>query len=187
MGRRFFELYDDVYVPRRWHLRAPVDSHGRTVDDGQFTDGRSLSIEGRLCIPVEVAGRPLDFSEAGIKIPVIHVKVASVFSELAPNDVQLFPVHIKGQPEQYLLLVATRLIRCIDERASKVQRWTPEDGRPDKVGQYYAVDHLHVEKTKVGSARVFRPEGWEIALIVSEEIKEALERIGATGVKFQEV
>jgi hypothetical protein len=55
------------------------------------------------------------------------------------------------------------------------------------VGQYYAVDDLHIDKAKVGKARVFRPEGWEVALIVAEDIKEALERMGATGARFEEV
>jgi hypothetical protein len=49
------------------------------------------------------------------------------------------------------------------------------------------VDGLHIDKTKVGEARVFRLEGWAGSLIVSENIKQALERVGATGVKFEEV
>jgi len=34
---------------------------------------------------------------------------------------------------------------------------------------------------------VFRCEGWPGALIVSGEIKDALERVGATGTRFEEV
>jgi hypothetical protein len=83
--------------------------------------------------------------------------------------------------------VATRLIRCIDEQASKVQFWTPEDGVPEKVGHYWAVDDMRIDKAKVGNAKVFRPEGWEVALIVSEEIKDAMDAMGATGTRFQEV
>jgi hypothetical protein len=119
--------------------------------------------------------------------PVVHVKVATVFSELAPDDVQLIPVDVEGQPDQYLILVATRLIRCIDEKASKVRFWTPEHGVPDKVGHSIAVDDLHIDKAKVGIAKVFRPEGWEVTLIVSEDIKDAMERMGATGTRFEEV
>lgn len=186
MPPRFFVLTDDVYVPHRWHLATPIDSHGVEVDDWQFTEGRPLQIDGRLKVPVEHAGKPLDYSEAALKIPVVHVKVASVFAELAPQDVQLIPVDVEGQPDQYLILVAIRCVRCIDEKASKVQFWKPEDGLPEKVGKYYAVDDLHVDKTKVGSARVFRPEGWLGSLIVSGDIKDALERVGATGMKFRE-
>ena len=46
---------------------------------------------------------------------------------------------------------------------------------------------MHIDKEKVGNAKVFRPEGWEVALIVSEEIKDALERLGTTWTRFEEV
>jgi hypothetical protein len=118
---------------------------------------------------------------------VIHVRVASVFAEKAPDDVQLIPVDVEGQPDQYLILVATRLIRCIDEQASRIELWTHEDGVPHKVGQYFSVRDLRIDKTKVGGTRVFRLEGWRSSLIVSEEIKDALERMGATGARFEEV
>jgi hypothetical protein len=187
MPQRFFRLSDDVSSPRRWHLGSPVDEQGHPLDDWDFTKGMPVRLQGRLSVPVEEKGNPLDYSEAGLMVPVVHARVASVFEERAPNDVQLVPVDIEGQPESYLLLVATRLIRCIDEKASRVQFWTPEDGVPHKVGTYYAVDDLHIDKAAVGQARVFRPEGWEVALIVSEDIKDALERMGATGTQFEEV
>lgn len=188
MPPRFFELHDDVSVPRRWHLKNPTGPNGREVDDPwQFTEGRPLQGQGRLTLPLEHAGSPLDFSEAGLGIPVVHVRVASVLSELAPDDVQFLPVEIAGHPEQYVLLVATRLIRCIDEKASRIRRWTQEDGIPHKVGQYRSVRGLRIDKATVGGAKVLRPEGWPGSLIVSEEIKDALQRMGATGTRFDEV
>jgi hypothetical protein len=187
MPQRFFDLADDVYVPHRWHLATPTDSQGRKVHDWDFKRGTPVHVEGRLKVPIKIAGKPLDFTEAGIRIPVVHLKVASMLAERAPGDVQLIPADIEGHPEQYLVLVATRLLRCIDEKASKVQFWTPEDGVPEKVGQYWAVDEMRIDKAKVGNAKVFRPEGWEVALVVSEEIKDAMEALGATGIRFQEV
>lgn len=165
MAKRFFELHDDVEFPNRWHLAMPRDHQNLQV----------------------TAGRPLDFTEAGLGTPVIHVRVAPIFAELAPHDVQLLSVHIEGHPDQYLMLVVTRLIRCIDEQATRIRRWTHEDGLPDMVGQYASVRNLRIDKTKVGEARIFRPEGFHVALIVSEEIKDALERVGATGTRFEEV
>jgi hypothetical protein len=187
MSQRFFRLADDVYVPRRWHLGTPTDSQGRKVHDWDFTRGAPVHVEGRLKIPIKTAGRPLDFSEAGLGVPVVHVKAASMLAERAPGDVQIIPADIEDQPDQYLVLVATRLIRCIDEKASKVQFWTAEDGVPDKVGKYWAVDDMRIDKRKVGSAKVFRPEGWSTTLIISGQIKDALERMGATGTRFEEV
>lgn len=187
MAQRFFDLADDLYIPRRWYLDTPTDSHGRKVFDWDFTKGTPVHVEGRLKIPIEIAGRPLDFSWAGLSIPVVHVKVASMLAERAPGDVQLIPADIEGQPEQYLVLVATRLIRCIDEKASRILFWTPEDGAPHKVGQYRDVRDMRIDKAKAGNAKVFRPEGWEVVLVVSEEIKDAMERLGTTGTHFEEV
>jgi hypothetical protein len=158
-SRPFFRLADDVNVPRRWHLAMPRDRQGLKVDDGQFRLGVPVLLNERLRIPVEITGTPLDFTEAGIMIPVVLVRVASMFAELAPEDVQLIPVDVEGQPDQYLILVATRLIRCIDEQASRIQLWTQENGIPDMVGQYFSVRDLRIDKAKVGSAQVFRCEG----------------------------
>ena len=188
MSRRFFDLFDDMSVPRRWVLGELMDAQGRELDDPwQFRAGCAVRVDERLKVSVEVPGRALDFSFAGMGTPIVHVRAASVFAELAPEDVQLIPVDVEGHPEQYLILVATKLIRCIDEKASQVQLWRPEDGLPEKVGKYYSVDGMRVDKSKIGNAKVLRTEGWDIALIVSEDIKDALERIGATGTRFTEV
>ena len=171
MQKRFFELSDAVELPHRWALGMPRDSQGLKVDDDQFMRGTPVLIKERLRIPIEIEGTPLDFTEAGIMIPVVHVRVAAMFSELAPEDVQLIPVEVEGQPDQYLLLVASRLIRCIDETASRIQLWTHEDGLPDMVGRYASVRDMRIDKAKVGSAQVFRCEGWTGPLIVSGETR----------------
>ncbi|MFP2910463.1 imm11 family protein [Pyxidicoccus sp. 3LFB2] len=139
-------------------------------------------------MPVSRGGKPLDFTLAELDIPVIKPNVAAILSEMAPGDVQLIPVEIASQPGAHRILVATRLVRCIDDSASEeVRYWKPEDGRPEKVGKYRAVSGMRIDPTKVGDAKVFRTWGWTIALIVSEDIKEALERAGVTGLKFKEV
>ena len=98
MSQRFFKLADDVYVPHRWHLATPIDGHGRKVHDRDFTRGTPVHVEGRLRVPIKIEGRPLDFSEAGLSIPVVHVKVASMLLERASSDVQFIPADIEGQP-----------------------------------------------------------------------------------------
>jgi hypothetical protein len=171
-------------------LGAPTDQHGREIDDPwQFADGRPVHVEGRLKIPVKRPGTSLDFSLAGIgATPIVHARVASLLAELAPGDVQFLPVEIDSQSEPYCILVATRLIRCIDDTASEeVEYWTPEDGQPEKVGEYRNVAGMRIDPTQVGGARLFRTWGWPIALVVSEELKVAMERAGITGTRFKSV
>ena len=187
MPERFFKLADDMYVQHRWHLGTPTDRHSQKVDAALFMRGVPAQVHERLSIPVEIVGKALDFTQASIGFPVVHVRVAALFAELAPDDVQLLPVDVEGQPDQYLILVATRLIRCIDEKASRIRLWTHEDGAPHMVGRYASVRDMRIDKAKVGSAQVFRCEGWIGPLIVSGRIKDGLERMGATGARFEEV
>ncbi|MDC0710906.1 hypothetical protein POL68_20710 [Stigmatella sp. ncwal1] len=165
----------------------PRNTQGVKVDDYEFWRGTPVHIKSRLRIPIESEGKPLDYTEAGLNTPVVHVRVASMFAELATDDVQLIPVDEEGQPDQYLILVATRLIRCIDEQASRIELWTHEDGVPSKVGQYFSVRDMRIDKARVGGAKVFRCEGWRSPLIVSEELRNALAELEATGTRFEEV
>lgn len=55
------------------------------------------------------------------------------------------------------------------------------------VGRYASVRDLRIDKTLAGNAQVFRCEGWIGPLIVSDIIHDALERMGATGTRFEEV
>ncbi|MCY1017873.1 imm11 family protein [Pyxidicoccus sp. MSG2] len=98
-------------------------------------------------------------------------------------------MRIQGQPDVYSILNAVQVVKCIDDRASReVRYWTPEDGRPEKTGQYRAVYGMRIDPIRVGATRVFRPWGWTLSLIVSDEVRAAaLAHLGASGVRFEEV
>nr|WP_095982917.1 DUF1629 domain-containing protein [Melittangium boletus] len=190
MERHFFELTIDVYVPGRWYFKTPTTTSGDPIDNPWvFTSGKPIEPPGRLFVPLSRQGKPLDFTSAGVGLtPIVSARVASVFREMAPDDTQLFQVEVEGQSEPYHLLIAAREVRCIDDTAcDEVRRWTSEDGRPDRVDEYHVISGLRIDKSKVGDARVFRPWGYHTALIVSGEIKEALERTGIVGGRFVEV
>ena len=185
MAKQYFDLFDDLYIPGRWHLERPLDEQGREIKTWLFGQGEPVHIEGRIRIPVNIPGKALDFSllTSG-PIPVVHARVAAVFAEMAPGDVQLIPVEVEGQTEPHFLLNITRVVKCIDDDASGQVRYvTPEDELPEQLGQYRFVLDMRIDPSKVGDAQVFRTWGW-LAMIVSEDIKAALDRIGVTGTKF---
>ncbi|AKF79199.1 hypothetical protein MFUL124B02_01810 [Myxococcus fulvus 124B02] len=186
---RYFRLREDMQAGN-WFLGDPLDEAGTEVEEiWQFVEGRPIQPAGRLKFPIEEPGRWLDYCTAGAgRAPVVHVRVANLFAELAPDDVQLIPVDVEGRPEQHVLLVATKLIRCIDDEASEeATYYQPEDDVPERLGQYKSIFGMRIDRTKVGNAKVFRTWGWEVALIISEDLKVALERAKVTGAKFEEV
>lgn len=186
---RYFDLSDDITASGRWELGTPIDGNGQEIWRWDLVRGEPIQLVSPIRIPVRRPGTPLSYSLADVgTVPVLHVKLAKIFSDLAPHDVQLFPVEIESQPDQYVLLNATRALDCIDEdRSAEVRRWTVEDGIPEKVGQYAAVYGMRIDPSKVGTTKVFRTWGWWTPLIVSEDIKTAIERASAPGACFKEV
>ncbi|NOJ53454.1 MULTISPECIES: imm11 family protein [Myxococcus] len=192
MERRYFSLKMDVYVKGdHWSLDDPIDAQGRQLDDlWLFRDGKPVELHEKLRVPIERPGEPLDIEFAGTAFtPVVSERVASVFREMAADDTQLFPVEIEGQVRPFFVLNVAREIRCIDDGACReVQFFTAdEELHADRAGQYRSVMGLRIDKSKVGNVRVFRLWGWNMPIIVDEEIKDALEANGIFGGKFEEV
>ncbi len=184
----YSELYSNMRVPGRWVLKSPVDEHGHEVDPWQFSEGRVLDIPSELRLPVSHLGRELDFSLTGLGVVAVHGRVVQLFERLGIREVQFLPARVEGHSGPYFILNTLRVIRCIDDaRCEEVRYWRPEDGQPEKVGEYRVVVGLRIDSSKVGGASIFRPWGWPVALIVSEHLKQAMEQEGLTGLRFVEV
>jgi hypothetical protein len=185
---RYYELRDDVYHPGRWHLRHPVDEHGQKINPWQFTEGLRLERQGVIRFPVRPDGVELDFSWASFSIPLVNNRVVQCIERLGIQEVQFLPVEVDHHTGPWFILNALRILRCIDDaRCAEVQYFRPEDGQPEKVGEYKYVRGLRIDPARAEGAPLFRPWGWPEALIVSEDLKEALEREGITGTRFTEV
>jgi len=189
MEKRYYRLIDDIYVPDRWTLGGPLDERKQEIRTWLFERGEPAQVEGRMRIPLYDPGKALDFSfVAGTTLPVVHARVAAIFEELAPGDVQLIPVEVEGESEPYVLLNVTRVVKCIDDEASDEVRYvTPKHGLPDQLGEYRSVIGMRIDTSKVGDTQVFRTWGWRVVIVVSEAIKEALEHMGVSGAKFTPV
>jgi len=192
VAERYFQINDDVNIKGRWHVAHPVDVNGADLR-GVFRMGASASGIGSVRLShsrFAEPGKPVDYVEiSGEIVPVVHIRVAEILQHLAPADVELIPATVDGFPGQYCIVNVVTERRCIDEAASGyIKKYTEEDRDvfPDKVGRYFRVSGLKIDKTRVQGAKVFRTWGWG-ALIVAEEIKNAFEAARVTGAKFVEV
>ncbi|WP_223757106.1 imm11 family protein [Myxococcus sp. RHSTA-1-4] len=154
-----------------------------------FGDGRLLPDPGPLKTRPLHGGPQRSFSVANSgRAPIADELVARAFRELAPNDVQVFPVDVEGAAKPLYIINATKCFKCVDEANSReVQLYPPNGAAPERAGEYRSISGLRIDTSKIENARVFRIQGYRSAFIVSEEIKNALEGIGNLGVHFERV
>lgn len=188
MERHFYsvELGD---VPR-WLLETPTRDSGDAFDEPwMFADGRVLPDLGPLKARIAHPGRRRAFDFSVIEAaPIVSEAAANVFRTLAPNDIQLFEVSIEGVPERYFVVNATKVVDAIDEaRCREVHHYDEDDPASGHEGEYNWIYGLRIDPSKTEGAQVFRLKKFKIAFIVSEEVKNALERVGNLGVSFERV
>jgi len=176
-------------VPQ-WVIRTPAPASGGAFDEPwMFADGRVLPDPGPIKSAISHPGEKRAFVLSGIEqAPIVSEAVANVFRTIAPDDVQQFPVSVEGEPEQYFVVNAIAVVDCIDEaNCREVHHYTEEDPFPEYAGEYRWIYGLRIDPKKTEGAHVFRPKRFKTALIVSEKIKDALERVGNLGVSFERV
>ncbi|WP_236068683.1 imm11 family protein [Citreicoccus inhibens] len=154
-----------------------------------FADGRMLPALGPMQAEVAHRGTRRSFVLSGIEqAPIVSEAVAHVFRTLASDDVQLLPMTIAGESEPYFVVNATKVIDAIDEaRCSEVHHYDKDSHPPEFAGEYNWIYGLRIDPAKTEGAQVFRLKKFKVAFIVSEDIKDALERVGNLGVSFDPV
>ncbi|MBK8254537.1 MAG: hypothetical protein IPK82_17955 [Polyangiaceae bacterium] len=185
---RYFDLSDDTGALHRWHIGEVRDETGH---EPRLKSGSHMATTGPLLAKVHYDGPALEFCLTSLSVPVTTKRLAAVMVNLAGGDLQVIPLQVitpRASSVERVVLNAIRKIRCLDEDRSKFTKWTVNDHRADLAGQYRQVTKLVVNPTAIPpDVHIFRIEGWEVALIVSETLKNAMEQAGCHGAVFQDV
>jgi hypothetical protein len=178
---KYFELYDVVEIPERWHLGDVLSEDGTEPD---LSCGIPYLQQEALRSSMTYGEKALDFCLTSFAVPIGTRRVADAIGKIAGADLQSIPVDIRGAYGM-MVLNATRVVRCLDETKSEFIKWTAQDHRSDLAGQYRQVTRLVIDPNRVPpAAHFFRIEGWLVALVVSEAVKSALLEAGCLGAKF---
>jgi hypothetical protein len=129
----------------------------------------------------------MDFNFADFDLPVVRKEICNHVAAEARTAVQLIPVTVAGASQDFEILNVIDVVECIDEKRSRFSKWTPADGRPEKTGQYRMFATIALDPGKADGHEIFRPKGWEVALVVEERIKKLLQLQKATGIVFQAI
>lgn len=185
-GMRYFVLRpDDKNYPLQWFLGEPLTNDEYEVDPREFTAARSFRGPLPATVPICNPGTELAFSFGAFDMPVVTNEVAEIIRNLAGDDVETFPVRIPGAKQSYSILNVVRSLRCLDEVRSEFTLWTEADERPEEVGEYRHVSTIRIDPQRTQDRHVFRIQGYELALIVTEVVKVALANVRDLGLYFK--
>ena len=182
---KYFRVEDSFDIRNRWYLGDPWADEIE-LDARLFTKCKGYPDKDVLDVPVEKGINPLDFTLGSFDMPVVKTNIGQMIESLAAADVQRIPVRI-GRFDEYEILNVLTLRNAIDEELSEISRWEEKDGRPEKVGKYFAIGELVLREKQINHAKIFRLKDWELPLIVCETIKLNLERLNTTGISFKEL
>jgi len=186
-GGQYFRLVPDMVDCQPWHLSAPTSPDGEELDSRIFTRGLPITdLRVPLSIGVRNPGTPVQLSFGSFDYLVVDHRLAVLVEALAPSDIELFPATVDGNPSYEVMNVTTR-IPCIDEGRTVGEKWGAADGRPDKIGHFRTVSNLVIDASVVMGSAMFRVAGWEIALVVSDDVRQLLVSEAGPGLRFLSV
>ncbi|MGO4330015.1 DUF1629 domain-containing protein [Cupriavidus sp. 2TAF22] len=183
----FYKIGLDFNFPDQWHLEQPVDNTGQEVVAGGFGLGKPWDTKIPLRSRIYHPGHAVSFSLSGLgDYFVKKTLMDTLLAALPEGTVQAVPVEIEGVGEPYEILNVLDIVDCVDETRtgfSMFPRWTEDDGRPDKIGDY-RIDILRIDPARAAGHGLFRTKGWLVGLVCSERIRDLLMAQGATGIRF---
>jgi hypothetical protein len=181
---RFYELVADPKATSRWFLKSPLASDGSEIDPRTFTKGEPVDALDGLSLPIRRGGTVVDVNFCDFDMIVAPSTLGDALESEIGVQMQRIPISVAGHDHVYEIWNLCSLVDCIDESRSIFTKWTDADGRPDKIGDYRMFVSLRINGASASGRDIFRLSRWPITVVVSEKVKDILERASATGISF---
>jgi uncharacterized protein DUF1629 len=180
---RYFRLTRDPKAPAGWFPHSPETADGRVLDPRLFTS--CTPYDGpELRVGTKHSGHRFPVTFGPFDMLVVDAALADCLAASSP-DVQVIPVVLDTGRAAILNLL--RSVECIDEDRTIGDKWTLDDHRRDKVGQYRMIVKLVIDSARTGDASIFRVSGWKVAVIVSSRLAAELGPSAQLGVRWIDV
>ncbi len=189
---RYFEIKQDMgrRIPGRWTLGFIDDKDGNALPLSYGIPFHGKQVDG----DVFAGSESTDYSEAGYCVPVVRAQLAKAIAAAAGAYVQCLPIKLEGF-RGFVVLNVLRVVDCIDVAKSGLDRLSDEEiaeERSEGCPEEYRYGRggsdgvrVYIDGSRVpDDAHIFRTKGFESTLVVSDRIKEVMERSGSIGAKF---
>jgi hypothetical protein len=164
-----------------WFLSKLKNSNGEIIDEMQFQRCLKLNIENDLFYQVEIDGeRPLFFFAGANTAPVIGVVIKQEFDKLMMDSVQYIPVGVHGYDEKYYILNIIKDYDCMDKDKSKYDLFSLPNIPTPMMMMY----DLYIRQNDEYPP-IFRIKDYGTAVIISQKIKDILEKYKVDGINYK--
>jgi hypothetical protein len=181
-------FYRMAFDSRRKHQSfiSPIRAGNDNVNESDLIrhEGQ-LSIAGNLRGEIAHIGTLNDINFGSHDILICNERATAVLKGIASEDIQTIPIEISGERSPLYLIHILSVLDCVDKKLSEYTLWTSTSSRPELAGQFEMMIKMVIDPTKTHGRRILRAKGWEIAAIVDETVKEALEAAQLTGPTFR--
>ena len=179
----YYRLFMELEIPGKWYLSDILGPNRKEVMPSTFNAGFPVDpIPGLTVIP-NVTGNPIDFTLTTFQVPIVSSAFAEVVEAMDAEAIQRIPVTIFPSFTGFEILNVIRTVACLDYEKSRFTIYG-EFHPVEKQGKISAIVDLRILPEKAEGYHIFRLAEWILAIIVSETLKNALEKEGFIGMKF---
>lgn len=189
----FYEITFQDNDEAAWELVVPLANDVWT-EAWCFTKGRWVdSLPQHLKLEVFSDGHPVDFNISSFHIPVISANMGRILDKLVCHEIQRIPIAVADAVGQWEILNILNAVDCIDTRRSIIDYYPASSADPaihlnsHLIGQPRGVRKLAIDNSLVRNHQIFRLRSWPLPIIVSDEIRIAVESAKLTGCQFLNV
>ena len=177
----YYDISIDQAKQNYWFLHNLQTKEGKKIDEFIFQYGKEVVIDEELFYEIKIQGIVPDLCFAGVNAsPVVCKGIANELKRLLKLDLQILPISVIGCQQKFFILNPLKILDCID---MKKYGYMEIDKPPLPRYSFYS---LVIDESKI-TTPIFRPKNWEIAFIVSEEIKTIFEKYNMDGIIFKTV
>lgn len=179
----YYWLFMELEIPGKWYLNHILGPDGKKILPSTFIQGRPVDPLPELTIIPNVVGNPIDFTLTTFQVPVVSSAFAEIIAVMDAEAIQRIPVTISPSTAGFEILNVIRTVACFDYEKSRFTTYG-EYHPMEKQGKISAIVDLRIFPEKTKGYHIFRLEEWILAIIVSETLKNVLEKEGLIGMKF---
>lgn len=178
---RYFKL-SQTPDDQAWFIDLPPEQFDDFATIWRFTSGTQIEVNSSILVEIE-QGIEVDFNITAHGIIVLTPRAKDVFAESCGDEVQFLPATSRDG-RRLFILNPLRIVDCIDHDRSVIQYCTTR-GRAfrHKFGKPEMITSL-VLTSAIQNCKIFRVKDWEVTVVASEQVCEAIRDQNLSGVQF---